>query len=48
MHAVLRRQGEACGRRRIAGRMRNAGLLARHRRRRQLTTIRDPRAALLG
>ncbi|MBT2368893.1 IS3 family transposase [Streptomyces sp. ISL-10] len=45
VHAVLQRQGEDCGRRRIARLMRNAGLQGRHRRRRQLTTIPDPRAA---
>lgn len=45
IHAVLQRQGEDCGRRRIARLMRTAGLQGRHRRRRQLTTIPDPRAA---
>ncbi|WP_369244481.1 IS3 family transposase [Streptomyces sp. R41] len=45
IHAVLQRQGEGCGRRRIARLMRSAGLQGRHRRRRQLTTIPDPRAA---
>lgn len=45
IHAVLQRQGEDCGRRRIARLMRNAGLQGRHRRRRQLTTVPDPRAA---
>ncbi|GGX52025.1 IS3 family transposase [Streptomyces noursei] len=45
VHAVLQRQGEDCGRRRIARLMRNAGLQGRHRRRRHLTTIPDPRAA---
>ncbi|MCX5441194.1 IS3 family transposase [Streptomyces sp. NBC_00063] len=44
VHAVLQRQGEDCGRRRIARLMRGAGLQGRHRRRRQLTTIPDPRA----
>ncbi|QIY54106.1 IS3 family transposase [Streptomyces sp. RPA4-5] len=44
VHAALQRQGEDCGRRRIARLMRNAGLQGRHRRRRQLTTIPDPRA----
>ncbi|MCD9880863.1 IS3 family transposase [Streptomyces guryensis] len=45
VHAVLQRQGEDCGRRRTARLMRNAGLQGRHRRRRQLTTVPDPRAA---
>ncbi|MEU6578518.1 IS3 family transposase [Streptomyces sp. NPDC046805] len=45
IHAVLQRQGEDCGRRRIARLMRNARLQGRHRRRRQLPTIPDPRAA---
>ncbi|WP_194238373.1 IS3 family transposase [Streptomyces spongiae] len=45
VHAVLQRQGEKCGRRSIVRLMRNAGLQGRHRRRRQLTTIPDPRAA---
>ncbi|MGW2638585.1 IS3 family transposase [Streptomyces sp. NPDC001348] len=45
IHAVLQRQGEDCGRRRIARLMRDAGLQGRHRRRRRLTTIPDPRAA---
>ncbi|WP_055490378.1 IS3 family transposase [Streptomyces sp. TP-A0356] len=45
IHAVLQRQGEECGRRRVARLMRGAGLQGRHRRRRQLTTIPDPRAA---
>ncbi|MER5215521.1 IS3 family transposase [Streptomyces sp. NPDC002838] len=44
VHAVLQRQGEECGRRRVARLMRDAGLQGRHRRRRQLTTIPDPRA----
>ncbi|WP_406174363.1 IS3 family transposase [Streptomyces sp. NBC_00996] len=44
IHAVLQRQGDECGRRRIARLMRNAGLQGRHRRRRQLTTIPDPQA----
>jgi transposase InsO family protein len=46
VHAVLQRQGEDCGRRRIARLMRTAGLRGRHRRRRQLTTIPDPQAAV--
>ncbi|WP_316784685.1 IS3 family transposase [Streptomyces sasae] len=45
VHAVLQREGEECGRRRIARLMRGAGLQGRHRRRRRLTTIPDPRAA---
>ncbi|MFC4958350.1 IS3 family transposase [Streptomyces mauvecolor] len=45
IHAVLQRQGEDCGRRRVARLMRGAGLQGRYRRRRQLTTIPDPRAA---
>ncbi|WP_405774392.1 IS3 family transposase [Streptomyces sp. NBC_01538] len=45
VHAVLQQQGEECGRRRIARLMRKAGLQGRRRRRRQLTTISDPRAA---
>ncbi|MEU9834981.1 IS3 family transposase [Streptosporangium sp. NPDC048047] len=46
IHAVLRREGTGCGRRRVARLMRAAGLQGRHRRRRQQTTIADPRAAL--
>ena len=45
IHAVLKREGALCGRRRIARLMRAAGLEGRHRRRRRLTTIPDPRAA---
>ncbi|MFI2034470.1 IS3 family transposase [Streptomyces bottropensis] len=45
IHAVLKRVGTGCGRRRVARLMRAAGLQGRHRRRRQLTTIPDPRAA---
>ncbi|MGC4987495.1 IS3 family transposase [Streptomyces sp. DT193] len=45
IHAVLQRQGEDCGRRRIARLTRNANLQGRHRRRRQPTTIPDQRAA---
>ncbi|WP_016823791.1 IS3 family transposase [Streptomyces viridosporus] len=45
IHAVLRREGTACGRRRIARLMRAAGLAGRHRRRRHRTTIPDPHAA---
>jgi putative transposase len=46
IHAVLKREGAGCGRRRVARLMRAAGLQGRHRRRRHLTTIPDPRAAL--
>ncbi|GAA3834515.1 hypothetical protein GCM10022403_079170 [Streptomyces coacervatus] len=45
IHAVLKREGAVCGRRRIARLMRAAGLEGRHRRRRHLTTVPDPRAA---
>ncbi|WP_274564362.1 IS3 family transposase [Streptomyces spiramyceticus] len=45
VHAVLKREGAACGRRRVARLMRAAGIQGRHRRRRHLTTIPDPRAA---
>lgn len=45
VHAVLKREGAGCGRRRVARLMRAAGLTGRHRRRRHLTTIPDPRAA---
>ncbi|WP_308377956.1 IS3 family transposase [Streptomyces sp. ISL-98] len=46
IHAVLKRAGAGCGRRRVARLMRAAGLQGRHRRRRHLTTVPDPRAAL--
>ncbi|WP_283132733.1 IS3 family transposase [Rhizohabitans arisaemae] len=46
IHAVLQRQGDGCGRRRVARLMRRAGLAGRHRRRRQPTTIADPHAHL--
>ncbi|WUO16932.1 IS3 family transposase [Streptomyces sp. NBC_00289] len=46
VHAVLKRAGAGCGRRRVARLMRAAGLQGRHRRRRHLTTIPDPRVAL--
>ncbi|MFB6980801.1 IS3 family transposase [Streptomyces scopuliridis] len=46
IHAVLKREGAACGRRRVARLIRAVGLRGRHRRRRHLTTIPDPRAAL--
>ncbi|MFJ6565236.1 IS3 family transposase [Streptomyces sp. NPDC091412] len=42
IHAVLRRDGDRCGRRRIARLMRQAELVGRHRRRRHRTTIPDP------
>ncbi|MCP3759179.1 IS3 family transposase [Streptomyces sp. TBY4] len=45
VHAVLKREGAECGRRRLARLMRAAGLQGRHRRRRHLTTFPDPRAA---
>lgn len=45
IHAVLQREKELCGRRRVARLMRAAGLAGRHRRRKQLTTIADPHAA---
>ena len=44
VHAALRREGTACGRRRVARLMRQAALQGRHRRRRQRTTIPDPQA----
>ncbi|MBP0456997.1 IS3 family transposase [Streptomyces bomunensis] len=45
VHAALRRDGAACGRRRVARLMRAAGLAGVHRRRRHLTTVPDLRAA---
>ncbi len=45
IHAVLRRGGDRCGRRRVARLMRQAGLQGRHCRRGRRTTIPDPRAA---
>ena len=45
IHAALKREGALCGRRRVARLMRAAGLEGRHRRRRHLTTVPDPRAA---
>lgn len=45
IHAALRRDGDRCGRRRIARLMRQAGLEGRHRKRRHRTTIPDPQAA---
>ncbi|MGF1426124.1 IS3 family transposase [Kitasatospora sp. LaBMicrA B282] len=44
VHAALQRDGERCGRRRIARLMRRSGLQGRHRGRRQRTTIPDPHA----
>ncbi|MCP9944177.1 IS3 family transposase [Streptomyces somaliensis] len=46
VHAALQKEGDRCGRRRVARLMRQAGLEGRHRRRRQRTTIPDPRAAM--
>jgi putative transposase len=46
VHAALQHNGLACGRRRVARLMRAAGLTGRHRGRRQLTTVPDPRAAV--
>ncbi|WSF23520.1 IS3 family transposase [Streptomyces sp. NBC_01358] len=46
VHAVLTREGAGCGRRRVARLMQAAGLQGRHRRRRQVTTVPDPTAAL--
>ncbi len=45
VHAALKREGEQCGRRRVARLMREAGLQGRYRRRRQRTTVPDPHAA---
>ncbi|WP_170990705.1 IS3 family transposase [Herbidospora galbida] len=42
IHAALRREGERCGRRRVARLMRVLGLQGRHRRRRPITTIPAP------
>ncbi|MFF7183344.1 IS3 family transposase [Streptomyces sp. NPDC008121] len=42
VHAVLQRQGDGCGRRRVALLMRQDGLAGRHRRRRHRTTVPDP------
>ncbi|WP_369275910.1 IS3 family transposase [Streptomyces sp. R11] len=44
VHAVLKCEGEGCGRRRVARLMRQAGLTGRTRRRRHRTTIPDPHA----
>ncbi|MEU8894065.1 IS3 family transposase [Streptomyces sp. NPDC048442] len=45
VHAVLKREGSGCGRRRVARLMRAAGLQGRHRRRRHTATVADPGAA---
>ncbi|WP_159040526.1 IS3 family transposase [Streptomyces virginiae] len=45
VHAVLKREGVGCGRRGIARLMRQAGLNGRTRKRRNRTTIPDPRAS---
>lgn len=47
VHAVLKREGAGCGRRRVVRLMQAAGLQGRHRGRRHVTTIPDPRAALV-
>ncbi|WP_327301784.1 IS3 family transposase [Streptomyces goshikiensis] len=44
VHAVLKREGAGCGRRRVARLIRQAGLAGRHRRRRHRTTVPDPHA----
>nr|WP_169806380.1 IS3 family transposase [Herbidospora sakaeratensis] len=44
IHVALRREGEPCGRRRVARLMRVLGLQGRHRHRRQITTIPAPDA----
>ena len=44
VHAQLQRDGQQCGRRRVARLMRALGLTGRHRRRRRRTTIPDPNA----
>ncbi|MFF0220003.1 IS3 family transposase [Streptomyces vinaceus] len=44
VHAVLKREGADCRRRRVARLMRQAGLAGRHPRRRHRTTIPDPHA----
>ncbi|MFD3934734.1 IS3 family transposase [Streptomyces sp. NPDC058611] len=46
IHAVLHRQGQVCGRRRIARLMRAAGIEGPHRRRGHRTTVPDPQAAI--
>lgn len=45
VHARLRRDGVACGRKRVARLMRREGLAGVHRRRHLVTTVRDPAAA---
>jgi transposase InsO family protein len=42
IHAALRRQGQRCGRKRVARLMRASGLTGCHRRRRTRTTVSDP------
>jgi len=44
VHTVLQRQGQRCGRRRVARLMRQAGLQGAHRRRRPVTTVPDASA----
>ncbi|WP_327264092.1 IS3 family transposase [Streptomyces sp. NBC_01232] len=44
IHAALLRDGLACGRRRVARLMREAGIIGRHRRRGRRTTVPDPAA----
>ncbi|QFY12897.1 IS3 family transposase [Nonomuraea phyllanthi] len=44
VHAQLQRDGQRCGRRRVARLMRTLGLAGRYRRRRQQTTVVDPNA----
>ncbi|MDT0439503.1 MULTISPECIES: IS3 family transposase [Streptomyces] len=46
VHAALRRAGAGCGRRRVTRLMRAVGLQGRHRRRRHLTTVPDPKPVL--
>ncbi|MFC1438461.1 IS3 family transposase [Streptacidiphilus sp. N1-10] len=45
VHTVLQRQGQRCGRRRVARLMRQAGLQGAHRRRRPVTTVPDTGAS---
>jgi putative transposase len=46
IHAELRAAGTRCGKRRVARLMRTAGLVGCHRRRRLVTTVREPSAPL--